>query len=312
MFPDLITVDKLDQSKLQTGHGFVVGPLATPPDNSNYLNRGVLVGKFEGLNSLFEFQRSLQATAKRDKSSDRVGGGYNYFRTYEAAVDTYLHNPMAITDYQELDDQINGGEASGKELEWDVTGDFIDIGRFLEGEPECYGHLTDGNPRNRRVSIIVNTNFSANVDKTMVNHRSARILRMVDWLESQGIRTSVTAIESTECSHVEVIVKRFDEPLVLTDIGVVTHSDFLRRIVLRFVEYSATFSSGYGQPRYFDQGYNHKDWESDYNGEYAIYAGEVKDYYDHGTIDAAYDLAESDMTKILAEDDTDRKVLKVL
>lgn len=314
MFPDIVQVSDLDQSKIELGDNYLVAPLKKVPRTYNQKNQ--LVGKFKGLNALFEYQEKFQAEAKRGKSSDTKRGskkdGFYHFNSFKEAVDVYLNDPQSVVDFIEADMAIEGGDSAGRELIYDVTGDFLDIGRFIEGEPENFGSLTNGNPRNKRVNIIMDASWNWDTHKDFINLRSSRIIRLVDWLESQNIRTSVTAVLSDACCHMEIVVKQFDEPLDLNDIAIVGHSDFLRRITFRFIEYSETYSSGYGNSVIFSRKFKASDWEPDYNEEYSVFiAGGIMNG-GKDSLNTAFDKAETQLSKLLAEDYSAGRVLKVL
>jgi hypothetical protein len=312
MFTDLVPVSCLDQTKLEIGDNYLVAPIKTRTEGLT--KERELLGKFNGLNALFEYQQTHQAEARREKSSDDHNrSGFQHFNSFKEAVDTYLKNPKSILDFTEADAQIEGGDASGKSLVYDVTGDIIDISRFLEGEPECMASLTNGNPRNKRVNIIMNLSWAASVDKSVINTRAMRIVRLVDWLESQGIRTQVVGLDSCDCYHLEVIVKHFDEPLDLNDIAITGHSDFLRRVMFRFSEYSETWHRGYGHPATLQNYYSPEKFQSEYNEEFTVFIDGNGRHFSSDTehVDNAFDKFETNLAEALASDEPGG-VLKVL
>jgi hypothetical protein len=107
------------------------------------------------------------------------------------------------------------------------------------------------------------------------------------------------------------VVKRFDEVLNLNDVAIVGHSDFLRRVVFRFEEYSETWRPGYGNSRTFGDGYNPADWEPDYNEEYSIFV-DATSKNDKAIVAKEFDQLETLLTTALAEDNPDNRVFKVL
>lgn len=239
-----------------------------------YLKPHALVGEFRGLNSVFEFLNQYAPKALKGKESDfqgKRGGTTFFFNNYQEAMDCYTKNPSQVRKFSEKDEQLDGGDDSGRSVEYDLTGDYIDIDRFIEGVPEVFGHMTSGNPRARRVWIVANLSWVHNVSDATVNARCARIARLVDWLESQQIRCSVTGIESTGCGHIEIQIKDFDEPLDLNDIAVLAHNDFLRRILFRYKEYSETFEHNYGGARVFSEAVSKDAFMPSYNTEYSVF-----------------------------------------
>lgn len=301
MFPDIVPVSCLDPSSLQIGENYLVGEVKDPAV-FGALQKTELVGKFEGLNALFDYQQEHQPVPKRGRSSDKnEGGNFHHFHNFQECIDVYRNDPSQITEFEAINDYLNGGDVGGKELEWGVQGDFLDVGRFLEGEPECFGSLTNGNPRSKRVQITLNNTWASVVNKKTILYRSKRLLRLVDWLEGQGVRTSIVSISSSQVEHLEIIVKRFDEPLSITDLAIVAHSDFLRRIIFRFDEYSKTWKEYYGSARVLGQKYDASKWESAYNGEYSVFVDSSAGL-DNPTIDREFDELEKRLTGLMVDE----------
>lgn len=133
--------------------------------------------------------------------------------------------------------------AKAKEFAWDVTGDFIDVGRVLTGEPECCGSNYDsGEQQQARVaSIRLNTCVSGSVDAGVIAARGVAVLVAVDLLESCGIRCEVIVSQGTRSSDLQldsnIIVKRPNEIVDPDRLAfVVAHPAFFRRFGFRFME----------------------------------------------------------------------------
>lgn len=257
-----------------------------------HLKAGALVGKFEGLNTFLDYMAEYLPLPRYARESSRRGtqGKFNVFETYEACYEAYRNNPASLAIFQQKDEQLEGPEDPGQAVEFDVTGDFLDIGRYLEGEPEHFGNMIAGNPRGLRVNITLDMSWRWDVAQATINARSKRILRLIDWLESQQIRTSVTVIESTQCGHVEIAVKTHDQQLSINDIAVISHSDFLRRIIFRWKEYSKTITSKYGIPGCL-LAMSKTLFLPEYENEYSIFVGgEVRSI---GDVNSQFDALES-------------------
>lgn len=228
------------------GNGYVIGEVKHTK-KLKYLEDGTLYAQFEGLDKCLDYVLEKMPEAKRGGSSVDTGrGSFNAFDTYEEAITTFRKTPEKVVHFDESELRIKDDSESGNQIEYDVTGDYIDMGRFMEGVPESMGTMHNGNARNRRINLIVNLNQAHYIDHEDVTHRSERILRLVDALEAGGVRTQLTGILSNECLHVEVNLKHHDETLTIADLAVTTHPEFLRRIGFRFCEYSKTWDYGYG------------------------------------------------------------------
>ncbi len=279
----------------------LVAPLKGRHDVLDYLPSTLLAGEFKGVNTFLNYLNTDMPEAKYQKeSSSTEDGDFHTFDSYSEAMDVFLKNPRSIRKFTEKDDLLDGGDSAGKQVIFDVTGDFLDIGRHLEGEPEAFGSMTNGNPRAKRVVITLNLSWWCGVDESVINVRCSRIVRLIDWLESQQIRCRVVAVESTEMSHLELIVKDFDEVLDLNDIAVVSHSEFLRRAIFRFKEWSNTPHFGYGSPKRLSESVSGATFLPEYNTEYGVFID--SQVTSSAKIEADFDNLEEWLTKALSDD----------
>lgn len=233
---------------VDTGSGYVIGELPTQHKHLTYMREGALVMKFDGVDTALDFVTSKLTEPKRDKASVKTGrANFNAFDTYEEAVDTFRNHPEKVVSFDPAELRIKDANEAGTQVEFDVVGDYIDMGRYMEGVPESWGVMQNGNARNRRVNVTINLNMMWNINHEDITHRGQRVLRLIDALEAGGVRTQLVGIESTQCGHTEVILKHHDEPLTISDLAVVTHPEFLRRVVFRINEHSKTWQEGYGR-----------------------------------------------------------------
>lgn len=242
----------IDQHELKVvdhGTGFTIGEIPQRRNDLSYIHEGGLVCLFDGLDTMLNFVSTKMPKAKESKSSDKVkddDDDFNAFRNYKEAMETFRTHPEKVVKFDPSELRIKDESESGQQVDYDVVGDYIDMGRFMEGIPENMGSMHNGNARNRRVNIMINLNQMWNIHHRDITHRGERVLRLVDALEAGGVRTQLTGIESTECGHTEVILKRHEEPLTISDLAVVSHPEFLRRIIFRINEHSKTWDWGYG------------------------------------------------------------------
>lgn len=273
----MITPDEF--KVIDSGTNYTVGEISKQHKVLRYLKPGTLVCLFDGLDTMLNYVDKKMPTAKRDMSSDNEGRSFHYFDTYKKAMDTYRNTPEKVVKFDPGELVIKDKNEAGSQIEHDVTGDFIDMGRHMEGLPDAFGSMHNGNARNRRVNITLNISQYADMSTRDINHRGERVLRLVDALEAGGVRVMLSAVESSACTHTEVILKRHEEPLTISDLAVVAHSDFLRRIIFRVVEHSETFSSGYGSAIVLDRTVTPEVIEHDTNNdELNIYIAGNMDY----------------------------------
>jgi hypothetical protein len=231
--------------------GVVVGEFQKNHKLLTYLRQNEMIVLADGLDNMLTFVAESMPNAKQGRSSERnrdpwEDSSFNAFDTYNEALTTFRQHPEKVVVFDPGELRIKDDSESGSNVDYDVVGDYIDMGRYMEGVPESWGSMHNGNARNRRVNIIVDVSQVWNIKHEDVTHRGERILRLIDALEAGGVRSELTAIESSECVHSEVKLKRHDEPLTISDLAVVTHPEYLRRILFRVIEHSKTFQDGFG------------------------------------------------------------------
>lgn len=183
---------------------------------------------------------------KASSRSSREGDDFYTFTSFEDAMTTFLDKPYELAVFKEAVSMVKVMDTPGIEIDYDVVGDDLDMGRFLEGDPLCYSHMVMGNSMSVVANIYVSTSAPYWVNKSAFAAKVARICRLCDWLETNRVRTRIVALECNQIGIMEVVVKDFADPMYLPNVAVVAHGDFLRRIIFRVNEYSDTWSSGYG------------------------------------------------------------------
>jgi hypothetical protein len=245
----------LQDGSVKRGPGYVVGKLKSQHNVFTYLESSALIARFDSLPAVFSAIKNEQWKPERERSSNNQGGQngseFNVFQNLADAIDVFSNRPHTIRTFKEEAIKLTAEESIGKDVMFDVVGDYIDIGRFLDGEPECFGVAYQGNPAGLYTTILINLSAVYHVTAEAMNHRQARILRLVDWMESQGVRCQIRAFVSSQCAHVDVTVKDFDQAVNMNDLAVTSHSEFLRRIGFLIDEQSDTWTWGYGSPRDF-------------------------------------------------------------
>lgn len=241
-----------DLDNVKHNKGYYIGELKQDHEVFTYLRRGALIMVVDSVQAVFRSFRELNWKPQKGKDSDKRGTSDFYkFDSLAEAIDIFTNNPRSIRTFKEEDIKMTAEEAIGKDVEFGVTGDYIDIGRFLEGQPESFGIAYNGNPSNLHATVLFNVSTAWYVNQDLLNHRAARLLRFVDWMESQGVRCQIRAFESTECAHMDVKVKGFEDSVDMNALAVATHSDFLRRVSFLVAEQSQTWGAGYGNATSF-------------------------------------------------------------
>lgn len=238
---------------LQNYNFGTIEPKETSAYNTNsyipdYLKLNTLCINFNNLGEVFSLTRELgKPTGKYNSSQDNVREGkWTKFSDYDTAYETLKNKPQEVVSFNASEVAINDIQESGNDVFYDVVGDYLDVGRYLDGVPEAFGNMYMGNYRGVRVKIFCDVSAPASVSSDIIDHRSKRLCRLVDWLETQGIRVSLNCIYSSDNGHFDIKVKDYSEPLNIYDVGVSSNVDFFRRLVFRLIETSKTISYGYG------------------------------------------------------------------
>ena len=241
-----------------------------------------LSAEFDSVKDVFRVIRKLGWKPERGQSSNDSGrgGSFHTFNDLAEASHVFEHTPDKIRDFSIMDDRLESIESPGKDVIYDVTGDFIDIDRYLTGEPENMGNAVMGNPKSIFCTVNVLTSFVSYTDPKYQIAKQKRILRIVDFLETQGIRCQIVAQDDSRVSFISTVVKQFQDPFDLNDLAVVCHPDWLRRVEFLIMEQSKTWEPGYGSALDYDrkmQKYspNPEDGVYVYIGGYIPYPGGI-------------------------------------
>lgn len=289
-----------DLNNVTRGAGFFTGTLTKQHEVLDYLRKNAVVLNANSVKAVFNAITHLNWKPKQEMSSNSAKKSDREFYTFDSlntAIEVYTNNPQSIRTFTEESIKLKADESIGKEIRFDVTGDYIDIGRFLDGEPECFGIAYQGNPSGLYTTLLMNLSAVAHVTADAMNHRQARILRLVDWMESQGVRCQIRGFMSSECSHLDIRIKNFDEAIDMNALAVVSHGDFLRRVNFLVDEQSETWTYGYGSPRAFTSRMT-KMYKADPADGLTIFVGD-QSHSDVTEIDKAFNSLRDKITKLI-------------
>lgn len=170
-------------------------------------------------------------------------------------LDNYMSTITRLTD-------------GGWSTEWDVAGECVDIGAYLDGEPECM--LNFNVPTIRCVNLLVNICARGSADAQFLFNRGVAIASAVYALQASGVSVSlqvgewVTGSESEQTTHhTSIEINQFNQYIDPARLAFwLAHPAALRRCIFRYNEqqseeirerYGFYPSSGYGSPADGDQ-----------------------------------------------------------
>jgi hypothetical protein len=263
--------------------------------------KGKLHAEFDSVPEVFRVIEKLKWVPQRDKSSNSYNGGGGDFYTFQdlaSAVDVFQNHPERIRAFNENADRLESIESPGKDVEFDVTGDFLDIDRYLEGVPEMFGNAVLGNPKSVFCTINVLNSAVSFTNNSYMMHKQKRILRLVDWLETQNIRCQVVMTEDSNVSFSSIVVKQFQDPFDLNQLSVAMHPDFFRRVCFLIMEQSKTWSPGYGSALEYDKKML-KYQPRPEDGLYIYVGGYIPFKNENSGLDTAFDRIEGEVQNMI-------------
>jgi hypothetical protein len=146
---------------------------------------------------------------------------------------------------------------------YDVTGDFVDMGRFVSGEPEAMGAIVDSAitrnaSRPRIVHMVNNFAASSGVSPESISWRGAGIVAAIHLLERHRIRVRLDLVQAVRAMGTEVYyelriaAKLPEQPMQIDKLAFCTmHPAMLRRLVFSIEETeSAEVREGLGFKTY--------------------------------------------------------------
>lgn len=84
--------------------------------------------------------------------------------------------------------------AKTSQVHWDTAGDFLDIGRYMTGDPECIGEFRedgDGQLQAKVVRLVANVSAMGGVESESIFSAGASLFAAVDIIESLGHRVEL-------------------------------------------------------------------------------------------------------------------------
>ena len=153
------------------------------------------------------------------------------------------------------EDLIFGGSKTNYKYD-ENDGDDMNYDRFIEGLPSLRKRLRTGGDKNGKfIKLHVGICESCMVSAKDMLYKSYTALKLADYLESQGYRVQISTFaeveslgyykeEHIEYLLVEVVFKRFEDPLILPTMLTCVSPWFFRYHMFRF--WTAKFKCGWG------------------------------------------------------------------
>lgn len=122
----------------------------------------------------------------------------------------------------------------------DVTGEFVDIGAYLAGQPECFVRR-QAQPDKPCIRVVANMAFSSDVSQYMINNRGAGIVALVDELQDMGYCVNLTVGRNITYywlskKNLQIDVAIRNDPIDLSEISFASCVGFTRRLGFAITE----------------------------------------------------------------------------
>lgn len=208
--------------------------------------------------------------SKQRGQSARGGSSWSGTATFEDAVELARNGWAAggemIAEYtKEILPSIMSRVALPEIIHDYSGGSTIDMGRFMEGDPECFyiehdSEITREVNQNQGkiIKIVVNLAVSAGISENLITARGSAVVALIDALEATGKRVELWAVCAIRYGgnqyETQIIVKRPNEPLNIDALAfTLAHPSMLRRMWFAQLENEKDGSSfgaygNYGYP----------------------------------------------------------------
>jgi hypothetical protein len=202
----------------------------------------------------------------KDSNQPNSGGSFNYTANLNEACNLALHGwdeIRAEVDAQldELVEHINDAFGEFYVSEHSTSGAFVDMGRFVTGEPECMvSFVSEPQARmGRVVKIVMNAVVSGHVNADLIKKRGIAILALVDTIHKLGVGIELWWEESMTGSKQEfstlIKLHSSEEPMDINSLMFsLAHPDMLRRLQFSVQEQHKEWKA---QGAYSGGGYGH-------------------------------------------------------
>lgn len=209
-------------------------------------------------NSADEFLADVSETGlpkEKAKSEDYRQNAWQGSDSYEHMLEI-VQNPVEFTKYvnEFIDEYNTQTEVTQMGMQYDVSGDYVDVGMFLSNEPECMVQFTNETVNKGYATVAISLNEGGDVSANIIHRKALMIASTVASLEEAEIRTQVIVCfaskqKSNKINIESIKVKDFDQLFEINQLSCI-HTSFYRRGYFRWVEkyYPNMVEKGYGRP----------------------------------------------------------------
>lgn len=165
-------------------------------------------------------------------------------KSLDQAIDLFRNKRHELLPKGFQQKHIKNINANGIDVEFDVTGDYLDMGRYMSGEPEVFGTNINGDLTGKVVSVYINASVSASYDAEDIMLGAEKLAEVINALYVSGARVSTTFMSAEETQWIEVKLNDFGDPLNPVDLVAVASPSFIRRLCFAVNNYHSVSIHG--------------------------------------------------------------------
>ncbi len=183
--------------------------------------------------------------SSREKSS---GNSWDFGTNFDKAVNLarfgWPEGAQKIKEAAEYITEIIKPQTHQQDIRYTTNGGgFIDIGRYLTGEPECFGTYAPPEDPTKPITLVIDATTHGSTGAQLINNRGAALVAIIDALEHLGYRVECKAVISIEQGFgartiiITTKVKECEQPVDIDRMAFTfTHPAFLRKIIFGVLE----------------------------------------------------------------------------
>lgn len=240
---------------------------------------------------------------KTGSSTYTHNGGWYGTKSLDQAIDLFRNKRHELLPKGFQQKYIKNVNANGIDVEYNVTGDYLDMGRYMSGEPEVFGTNINGDLTGKVVSVYINASVSASYDAEDIMLGAEKLAEVINALYVSGAKVSTTFMSAEETQWVEVKLNDFGDPLDPVNLIAVASPAFIRRLCFAINNYFGQMHLG----TIVDVLANHKDMLNQ-GEDLAVYI--APDTIPNFNRTGAVDKAISDIKEAIEWENTKTLVLK--
>lgn len=201
----------------------------------------------ESFESVADYFATSEKRARADESSHASDSGFRQTESFDAALAIarfgWPEGARCVQDIRERIEDKLLTRIVKQTTQYDVSGSFVDVGRFCSGDPEHMVEFSEQEAHGlKTIRIAFNAGYAAVTTEEQINLWGAAIVALVDSFEHAGTRVELDAIVhlngcgASEMYHL-INVKQAHDPLDIDRLSfIAAHPSFLRRIVFGVME----------------------------------------------------------------------------